>query len=181
MSLDPPPPKSSPGRIPTWEGSSSPKGKPSSEVARAKVAEQSARRRLARLQRAVGRASLQLALETHQQRNREMVSGVKEDMDRRVGRDLTQRLARVTPLKDEALLDMSRMFNEAMTIFPDPNTRDWFKLFNHIGARRPRHPGRLARTAPAAALTPPPCAQMTTGPAASRTSSSREWCARRCA
>ena len=127
-----------------------------------------------RLQRAVGRASLQLALETHQQRNREVVSGVKEDLDRRVGRDLTKRLERVSPMKEEDQLVMSRQLNEAMSMFPDKATREWFKLFQHMGAPPAPH-------APAASPLPPrtaqhsrdrPCPQTTTAPVGSATRSS---------
>ena len=57
---------------------------------------------------------------------------MKDDIDRRTGRELTRKLADVHPARAEDVERLSRMLNQKMEIFPDPACREWFKLFQHV-------------------------------------------------
>ena len=57
---------------------------------------------------------------------------VTRDMDKRVGRDLNAKFADVETASAEEVQALSEELNAKMIIFPDPQTRDWFKLFRHM-------------------------------------------------
>jgi len=117
--------------LPTWDGRPR-KHDPASEVARAVHHEAVVRRRLAKLQRAVSKHTMQLSKTETVQRNRAVVNAVKEDLDKRSGRDIRRRLAEVVPASEAELLELSALFNETLAMFPDPNAREWFRLFKHL-------------------------------------------------
>ena len=66
-------------------------------------------------------------------KNRAAAEEVKADLDRRVGRDVSQQLAEVRPAGGELVQQMSERLNAKMDVlFLDPQSREWFKLYAHM-------------------------------------------------
>ena len=65
-------------------------------------------------------------------RNAASRKAVKEDIDRRTGRELTRKLADVQAARLDEVERLSKLLNEKMAIFPDPACREWFKMFAHM-------------------------------------------------
>ena len=62
-------------------------------------------------------------------------AAVRAENDERVGKALNEQFAGIEAASDEALTALSQKMNAKLqdsAIFPDPNARDWFKLFAHI-------------------------------------------------
>ena len=57
---------------------------------------------------------------------------LKEDLDRRVGRDLNARLAEIAPAGEGEVTELSRLLNERLSAYADPQAREWFRLFRHM-------------------------------------------------
>ena len=97
-----------------------------------KQREEEARRRLIKLQKELQRSRSVGAVEANRRRNLEKAREGKRAMDRLVGRDLSSMLQAVEPADEDEELSLSRLLNEKLSIFPDPNARSWYKLFRHI-------------------------------------------------
>lgn len=97
-----------------------------------KQREEEARRRLIKLQKELRRSRSVGAVEANRRRNLEKAREGKRAMDRLVGRDLSSMLQAVEPADEDEELSLSRLLNEKLSIFPDPNARSWYKLFRHI-------------------------------------------------
>ena len=48
---------------------------------------------------------------------------------------MTASFAEVPPADKDAMRDVSELVNSKLTLFPDPNTRTWYKLFHYIDHR----------------------------------------------
>ena len=91
-------------------------------------------------------------------RNLRKAASVKRvQLDGLVGRDVTKALALEPPASADVVQQLSEQLNAKMAIFPDPQTRSWFKLFKHMdddGGHPPRP--RFGPARRDAARAPPP-------------------------
>lgn len=91
------------------------------------------KRRVASLQRQVQHARARMALEAVESRNRHSAISLREDLNKRCGRELSLRLQNIQPASEDEVWDMAQLLNDRMAqIFLDPNSREWFRLFSHI-------------------------------------------------
>ena len=104
----------------------------SDELSSAVGAEQQARQRLARVQRKLREAATRNAVQQHKEKNLQMGASMRKDMDVMVGRDLNAKFKAIEPAGADDVLALSELLNQKMAIFPDPNAREWFKLFKHM-------------------------------------------------
>ena len=65
-------------------------------------------------------------------RNLRKAKATKQELDELVGRDVTKALALEPPASAEVVQQLSEQLNAKMAMFPDPQTRSWFKLFKHM-------------------------------------------------
>ena len=95
------------------------------------AAEKAAKQRLARIQRMLLRTSSASALQAQREENRLAVASVRQDIDRRVGRDLTAKLAQVAAAGEDDVIWLAKCFNRSMgDIYRGPSEqRSWYKLF----------------------------------------------------
>jgi hypothetical protein len=87
--------------------------------------------RLADMERARGPAPKtwkERLIENQQERGRL----TRRESDKQVGRDMTASLAEVLPADKDSVRRLSELLNSKLTLFPDPNTRTWYKLFQYI-------------------------------------------------
>ena len=102
--------------------------------------ERYARNRLARARRELHRSVSLTAMEDRKKRNRAKVIEVRDDLDRRVGRDVTMRISRVPPASYGDIVQLATLFNRRlMRLLHAQNRQElptascaWFRLFRFM-------------------------------------------------
>jgi len=102
------------------------------DVPRALKQEEMVRQRLIRLQSEIRAARAANAVERHRQDNKEIVRSMKNSYAEMSGANLSKMWKTVEPAAPEEVRELAELLNAKLAIFPDPKTRTWFKLFNHM-------------------------------------------------
>ncbi len=109
------------------------------DVMGATARETAARLRLARVQRQLQKKALVTAVSGVKERKARAGSEVRRDLDERVGRDVTQRIAQMEPATDDEVEALSVMFNKRLIAQMDlPKSTSevpsgsWYRLFRRI-------------------------------------------------
>jgi len=85
-----------------------------------------------RARRELARASSEAALIGLFERNRQTVLSVRAETDRLVGRDVTSRLAELPMPTEEQVMEISRLFNDALVRHYKPEDRSFYKIFKQM-------------------------------------------------
>ena len=102
------------------------------QVNRSLEFEAAVRRRLCEARRVANRQGTELARSRTHATKRAARIAVREDIDRRVGRDVTRQLEMIPPAMQPEVEQLSRLINDKMSIFADPRARGWFRMFKHL-------------------------------------------------
>lgn len=109
------------------------------EFESSKAMEHEARVRLVRAQRELRRSASMNAVQELRQRNRATVEAVRADLDDRLGREVTRRIAKIEPASEAEVEELSGVFNQLIAVkdgLPVEPSWRWhslFELMDHEG------------------------------------------------